>query len=69
MGLGPPVCTKCRVLYTFKQSYGWECPICKTNNANYKVGLWESDFTEKELEDNLKFYNFIKGKSNEDSVS
>ena len=35
MGLGPPVCEKCMVIYDFKHSYGWECPICKTNSPNH----------------------------------
>ena len=68
MGLGPPVCMKCRVLYEFKHSYGWECPICKTNDPEHK-GLFECGISEEDLENNLKFYNFVKGKSNEDQGS
>jgi hypothetical protein len=59
MGLGPPVCTKCRVIYTFKHSYGWECPICKMNDDEHKVGLWECDIPEEELINNLRFYEFV----------
>lgn len=59
---------KCRVLYEFKHSYGWECPICKTNDPDHK-GLFECGISEEDLENNLKFYNFVKGKSNEDQGS
>lgn len=68
MGLGPPVCMKCRVFYEFKNSYGWECPICKINDPNHR-GLFECGIDKEELENNLKFYNFVKGKSNEDQGS
>ena len=65
MGLGPLVCEKCMVIYDFKHSYGWECPICKTNSPNH-FNLWsmQSDFqsldelTEK-LKANKRFYEFM----------
>ncbi len=67
MGLGPPVCEKCLVLYRFKHSYGWECPICETNSPDH-LNLWSmqsDDQTleqiEEELESNLRFLEFMKG--------
>lgn len=61
MGLGPPVCMECRVIYTFKHSYGWECPICKLNNDRSN-GLFECGISEEELEGNLRFLLFMQGK-------
>ena len=60
MGLGPPVCMRCRVICKYKHSYGWECPICKENKGDY-ANLFDCGIDEKELEDNLRFYNFVKG--------
>jgi hypothetical protein len=67
MGLGPPVCEKCRVLYEFKHSYGWECPICETNSSDH-LNLWsmqsDHDTIEslmEELEGNERFLRFMKG--------
>lgn len=65
MGLGPPVCEKCMVLYEFKHSYGWECPVCKTNSEN-KLSLWSMqsdneslDDIEEQLKANKRFYDFM----------
>ncbi len=65
MGLGPPVCEKCMVLYEFKHSYGWECPICKINSPNH-LNLWSMTCDEEDidqlterLEANQRFYNFM----------
>ncbi len=65
MGLGPPVCEKCMVLYEFKHSYGWECPICKINRPNH-LNLWSMTCDEEDidqlterLEANQRFYNFM----------
>jgi len=48
------------VIYTYKHSYGWECPICEKNDDN-KSGLWECGIDEEELEANLRFLLFMKG--------
>jgi hypothetical protein len=61
MGLGPPVCLNCRVVYSFKLSYGWECPICKQNNHDRQGHLFTCDISKEELEGNLRFFNFVKG--------
>lgn len=60
MGLGPPVCMTCFVIYKFKHSYGWECPICKLNDMDHK-NLFDCGIAEEELEGNLKFLKFMKG--------
>lgn len=64
MGLGPPVCGKCLVLYTFKHSYGWECPVCHQNDDN-QLGLFECNYSHEWLEGNLRWWKFIKGLNNE----
>lgn len=60
MGLGPPVCEKCHVLYEFKRSYGWECPICKTNSPDC-LHQWSSGLSDEELEANFIFLKFMQG--------
>jgi len=60
MGLGPPVCEKCWVLYEFKHSHGWECPICKVN-SEHCLHAWSCGISEEELEGNLHFLKFMKG--------
>lgn len=51
---------RCKVIYTYKHSYGWECPICAKNDDN-KSSLWECGIDEEELEANLRFLLFMKG--------
>ena len=72
MGLGPRVCKKCLVIYEFKHSYGWECPICKTNNPDH-LNLWEmgDDLIEitKKLKANKHFYDFMLNKEQNDEAS
>lgn len=60
MGLGPPVCMRCRVIYSFKHSYGWECPVCRRNDPDTK-SLWDCGISEDELEGNLRFIRFMQG--------
>lgn len=62
MGLGPPVCLRCRVIYTFKHSYGWECPICKANDEGVRGNLFDCGISEEELEGNLRFLLFMQGR-------
>jgi hypothetical protein len=61
MSLGPPVCMRCRVIYNYKHSYGWECPICKVNDDKQQGNLFDCGISEEELEGNLRFLLFIKG--------
>lgn len=60
MGLGPPVCERCLVLYEFKHSYGWECPICKINSPDH-LNAWSCGLTDQYLKNNLKFMKFVNG--------
>lgn len=62
MGLGPPVCLRCKVIYKFKHSYGWECPVCKKND-DQRASLWDCGIDEEELEGNLRFLLFMQGKN------
>jgi hypothetical protein len=40
MGLGPPVCTKCRVIKILIDIHPyWKCPIC--NETKCDKNLWE----------------------------
>ena len=69
MGLGPPVCEKCMVLGELTiisdgsgyDRHVWGCPICL--GTSLKESLWTCGWTEKELEDNLRFRRFVKGES------
>lgn len=60
MGLGPPVCENCLVIYEFKHSYGWECPICKLNSPEH-LNAWTCGISAEELAGNLRFFYFVKG--------
>ncbi len=59
MGLGPPVCEKCFVLYEYKRSYGWECPICNTNSLEC-LHAWSCGISEEQLESNKRLLTFLK---------
>jgi hypothetical protein len=72
MGLGPPVCTACRVIgeltpeghpnYGIKTSYGhshWQCSICGT--PEMRASLLTCDISEEELDGNKRFLKFMKG--------
>ena len=49
MGLGPPVCTKCEVLYEYKDNgIRWNCPVCNALVEDCKANLYE--LTEEERE-------------------
>ena len=43
MGLGPPVCTKCNLLYAYESggAVTWQCPKCKAGIEDCKANLWE----------------------------
>lgn len=56
---------RCRVVYHFKHSYGWGCPICEQND-DQKGGLWDCGIDEEELDGNLRFLMFMKGEKKPD---
>lgn len=60
MGLGPPVCEKCRVII--------ECTIlnvCKyCGNLKPQWNAWDCGLTEEELYENKLFLDFVKGEDN-----
>lgn len=49
------------MIYTFKHSYGWECPICGKNDLGQQ-NLWECGISEDELDGNLRFLLFMQGR-------
>jgi len=59
MGLGPPVCEKCLVLYEYKHSYGWECPFCKINSLEH-LNAWSCGLSEEQLEANKRLQTFLR---------
>jgi len=73
MGLGPPVCTKCKVIgvvtpkddprYGATVPWGasyWHCPICDTPKLDNH--LWEYPQEQQdEIEGNTLFLKFMKG--------
>lgn len=60
MGLGPPVCEKCRVVCYFDvDTENWHCIYC--GNDNPKWHEWDCDLTSEELKDNERFLKFVKG--------
>lgn len=71
MGLGPPVCEKCRVVVTLLESpidfvsddvwkrTWWQCKYC--GNKEPAWNAWDCDLTEKELDDNERFLAFVTG--------
>ena len=58
MGLGPPVCENCKVYYTFKHSYGWECPVCKLNSPDH-LNAWSCGISDETLKANLRLWQFM----------
>lgn len=72
MGLGPPVCARCRVIGVLTPkdhpNYGksisggasyWQCPICE--NPDLEQSLCTCGIPEAELEENRRFLQFMKG--------
>ena len=58
MGLGPVVCTECRVFADLLDSGDWGCPVC----GDYlSLGhLWEQKDRDA-YEENTKFIDFARG--------
>lgn len=64
MGLGPPVCEKCKVISRFDVIIDhWACPIC--GNKKCQWSAWDCELTLDELEDNERFLRFVKGTQDE----
>lgn len=65
MGLGPPVCMKCRVIGELTDNNvrgsSWRCPICK--DRNLEASLFTCDISEAELDGNYRLLRFATGKS------
>lgn len=62
MGLGPQVCEQCVVIFKHTRDKGWFCPICGATKSNRFTGIGPiSDL--KQYEDNLKFLQFMQGKT------
>ncbi len=59
MGLGPPVCENCLVLYEFKHGHGWVCPFCQKNSENC-LYAWSCGISVEVLEGNHKLLSFLK---------
>jgi len=66
MGLGPPVCTDCKVYARLElesmvtdgtKGRGWYCPMCGTQEIG---NLWEQK-DQKIYDVNEKFVQFVKG--------
>jgi hypothetical protein len=49
---------KCRVVYKLVGEFYWICPVCGRNEET-DPGLFEANFTQKELEGNLRFWEFV----------
>ena len=65
MGLGPPVCRNCKVIFTYEdKAKVWYCPSCATGDTNWFL------FEQKDqdiYEQNTKFLKFLKGEPNGNS--
>lgn len=61
MGLGPPVCERCRVIANFVASieHRYTCKYC--GNKNPQWNAWDCGLTQEELDDNKRFLDFVKG--------
>lgn len=72
MGLGPPVCLRCRVIgemtpmehpnYGKRVSWGssfWQCPICE--DPDLQGHLFTCGIAEDELDGNERFLRFMQG--------
>lgn len=60
MGLGPPVCEKCRVSCYFDiDTEEWHCVFC--GNIKPEWNMFDCDLTQEELDDNERFLCFVKG--------
>ena len=65
MGLGPPVCEKCRVAAKYDVDIDrWICPICDNKKCQWHA--WDCGLTKEELDDNERFLRFATGKQEEE---
>lgn len=61
MGLGPPVCEKCRVIGELSRDFYrplWSCPIC--GNAKMQWSAWSCGISSDDLDNNLRLLTFMK---------
>ena len=59
MGLGPPVCKKCRVYANYSKEKGYFCDFC--NEPQQELGhMWSMGISNDELDGNYRFYKFFK---------
>ena len=54
MGLGPPVCTTCKIILAYvNESPYWYCPICQVERPeqaeDIKMNLWELSAEDQKL--------------------
>lgn len=60
VGLGPPVCEKCRVsCYYDNDVESWHCIYCGNEKPQWHA--WDCGLEEEELKDNERFLRFVKG--------
>jgi hypothetical protein len=62
--LGPTVCMKCQVVYKLVGEFYWICPVCGRNEET-DPGVLETNFTQEQLEGNLRFWEFVYGRKYE----
>ena len=66
MGLGPPVCAKCKLLYAYYDggAVRWQCPKCGAGLEECELHLWElsKDEQDKYLDNSSAFRETIKKK-------
>lgn len=60
MGLGPPVCTDCKIICSFNgRIHFWHCPICAS--SLFDTCLWELDKKDYiEYKRNTKAFKQVK---------
>ena len=69
MGLGPPVCAKCKILYAYDDggAIRWQCPKCKAMLDDCELHLWDltSDKQNEYLDRSSEFRDAEKKKRRE----
>lgn len=67
MGLGPPVCHKCKLLYAYDYcgTIRWQCPKCGAILEDCEVNLWELSADEQiQFIDNSSAFREARKKKN-----
>jgi len=69
MAAGPPVCSRCHILYAYNSggSVLWECPKCEATLKDCEISLWEmpSDEQDRILDRSSEFRDAEKKKRRE----